>query len=192
MIRLFKNKRCHIKSIVLLIFVFLLGISHSFSLVYEPLSETWLSSSINNFHVVEPGIYRGSQPSEEAFKNLKQHYNVITILCLRSGQEHNEWERKIVEELGMRFINIAMKGSEKQSKEKLEKCLDIIRKKSNQPIFVHCQAGKDRTGLVFAAYRIKYHRWSLQDALTEMLAYGYDRACCSAMEESLIDWNRSR
>ena len=151
-----------------------------------------LSHSIPNFHIVAPNIMRSAQPSEENFKILKEHYNVKTILNLRDNKQHSEWEKKVVEKLGMKYINIPMSGTKKQSKEKIEKCLAIISNRSNQPILVHCLAGKDRTGLVFAAYRIKYDNWSFNDALVEMFAYGYNQAHCFILRESLIEWNNWR
>jgi len=32
--------------------------------------------------------------------------------------------------------------------------------------------------MICAAYRIEYDNWSLKDALSEMLTYGYIRSCC--------------
>ena len=38
-----------------------------------------LVHEIFNFHVVSPGVMRGSQPSEEGFIMLKEYYNVRRI-----------------------------------------------------------------------------------------------------------------
>jgi len=151
-----------------------------------------LAHNIFNFHIVAPGVMRGSQPSEGDFRILREHYNVKTILNLREDKTHNKKEKRQVEELGMNFINIPMNGKEKQSIEKIERCLSIISDESNKPIFVHCRSGKDRTGLIFAAYRIKYDDWDLKDALTEMFAYGFDQDYCANLEKSLIEWNNWR
>lgn len=148
-----------------------------------------LVHSILNFHIVEPDVMRGSQPSEDGFRMLKEGYNVRTILCLRHNKQHNQWEKDVVEKLGMNFINIPMSAAKKQNIEKIEHALSIINNEANQPIFVHCHGGKDRTGLIFAAYRIKYSHWSLEEALTEMLAYGYDQDRFSNLRESLTEWN---
>lgn len=45
---------------------------------------------------------------------------------------------------------------------------------ANQPVFVHCRHGQDRTGIVVAAYRMKVDKWSLPDAETEMQAFGFN------------------
>lgn len=147
-----------------------------------------LVREINNFHVVTPSIMRGSQPSEEGLRLLKNYCGVKTILSLNNDRQHNRWEKSITAKLDMNFINIPMEGNKEQSIETIERCLEIIHDSANQPIFVHCQAGKDRTGLIFAAYRIKYDHWSLKDVLMEMLVYGYDRGCCENLEKSLMKW----
>ena len=144
---------------------------------------------IFNFHVVAPGIMRSSQPSEAGLKLLKDYCGIKTILNLRDDQEKVEWERQIAEKLGIDFINIPMNGGQKQGAEKIEQCLNIMRDKARQPVLVHCWGGKDRTGMICAAYRMKYENWSLADALFEMLTYGYSRSCCFQLEESLFAWD---
>ncbi len=162
---------------------------NSYCLAKKPVYDkpVWLSRVIFNFHVITPDIMRGSQPSEEGLRLLR-NCGVKTILNLRSHREDIEREKAIAEKLGLNFINIPMHGNMEQGAEIIEQCLDIINDKSNQPIFVHCLGGKDRTGLIFAAYRIKYDNWTLDDALMEMLAYGYDRIRFFNLEESLIKW----
>ena len=113
-----------------------------------------------NFRFVTRSVMRGGQPTEEGLRRLAYDYNVNTILSFRRNQRHNDWERSIAESLGMTFINIPMYHKEMQSINKIDMCLDIIADKTNQPIFVHCYLGKDRTGLIFAAYRIKYDNWN--------------------------------
>ncbi len=147
---------------------------------------------IFNFHIVAPGVMRGSQPSQANLKLLKDYCGVKTILSLRNDNENVAWERQLVEKLGMDYINIPMNASQKQPAEKIEQCINLMHDTSRQPVFVHCQAGKDRTGMVCAAYKIKYDNWSLENSLFEMLAYGYSRSCCLQLEESLSEWNSRR
>lgn len=154
--------------------------------------EVSFTRQIFNFHVVAPGIMRGSQPSAEALGLLRDYCGVKTILSLRPQEAAGEWEQEKVEALGMKFVRLPMDGSEEQAPETIDACLAVLTDKANQPVFVHCQAGKDRTGLVCAAYRMAYDSWSLQDAVREMLVYGYDRGCCSNLEKSLAAWNERR
>ncbi len=147
-----------------------------------------LSKEIQRYHVVAPGIIRGAQPTDAAFKLLKKNAGVKTIVDLRNEKDLIKKEKKLVEGQGMRFISIPMNGTQEQSPQVINSVLSIITDKARQPIFVHCAAGKDRTGMVFAAYRMKYDHWSQDKAVQEMLSYGYDRKCCSNLEKSLTKW----
>lgn len=143
---------------------------------------------IFNFHVISPGIMRGSQPSESDLRLLRDCAGVKTVLSLRNDEQAVAWEKVVVERLGMKFVNIPMSGRAYQNELTIEGCLAIMHEQSCQPLFVHCRAGKDRTGMIAAAYRIKYHGWSIEQAVKEMVLYGFDRINCSALEESLLKW----
>jgi protein tyrosine/serine phosphatase len=118
---------------------------------------------------------------------LKEFFGLKTILSLRDSTENMDWEEREAGRLGIDFINIAMDTAQEQPVEKIKECLDIITDKERQPIFVHCHGGKDRTGLIFAAYRMKYDRWGIEDAYKEMLAYGYNENYYK-LNESLRRW----
>lgn len=146
---------------------------------------------IFNFHIIEPGIIRGGQPNEEGFKILKESCGIKTILNLRGdSQENIAWEKKIAQNLGITFINIPIDNINEKSIGLIDQCLNIISNKTNQPIFIHCQAGKDRTGLISAAYRIKYCNWSIKEALAEMFINGYDKRF-SNFKQALLDWTNN-
>ena len=143
--------------------------------------------NIANFHVVTPEILRGGQPTKEGLIILKEYFDLKTILNLRDDKAEVERERKVAEGLGLDFINIPMDTGEEQSIEKIQEALDIITDKKRQPIYVHCHGGKDRTGLVFAAYRIKYDHWGLEGAYKEWLAYGFNENYFN-LNKSLRKW----
>ena len=44
----------------------------------------------------------------------------------------------------------------------------------NQPVYVHCALGQDRTGVVVAAYRMDVDGWSFEDAEKEMQSFGFN------------------
>ena len=46
-------------------------------------------------------------------------------------------------------------------------------KAADRPIYVHCEHGKDRTGLVIALYRVRYDGWTPERAAAEMAAMGH-------------------
>lgn len=43
------------------------------------------------------------------------------------------------------------------------------------PVLVHCEHGEDRTGLVIAAYRVLFPKWTKEEAMHEALIFGYRR-----------------
>ncbi|MFH1888938.1 MAG: dual specificity protein phosphatase family protein [Candidatus Omnitrophota bacterium] len=157
--------------------------------------ELTLPRDIFNFHIVDPGVMRGSQPSAKTLKALKEYYGVKTVLSLHNDVAVNKWEQRVVEELGMEFINIPLDASLEQKPQTIEQAIEILGNKDNQPIFAHCKEGKDRTGLILAAYRIKYDNWSQEEALMEMHAYGYNPLRYPNLKDSLSywdDWRKGR
>ena len=51
--------------------------------------------------------------------------------------------------------------------------LEIVSDSNNTPVFVHCQYGADRTGVMCAIYRIAVQGWSKEDAIEEMTKGGF-------------------
>lgn len=51
--------------------------------------------------------------------------------------------------------------------------LQIVTKKENQPVLVHCRHGSDRTGTMCASYKICVQGWDKEAAITEMERGGY-------------------
>jgi len=143
---------------------------------------------ITNFHMVTPGILRGAQPNDQALGYLKSIASVKTVLNLRNETNLVAHEKQVVESLGMTYISIPMIGTNAQDPGAIDAALAVLTSQGLQPVFIHCMAGKDRTGLVLAAYRVRYEHWLLDDAIQEMLLYGYDRGCCSNLESSLKLW----
>jgi len=175
MLRYMKN------CIVILVFLFFVGLSGCSS----PNSN---SLGIVRFDEVAPNIMRGGLPSKKGFQILKEQYDVKTILSLCCNQKLNKKEKDLVENLGVEFISIPIDAQNKQGLDKIERCLNIISDTGRQPVFIHCLLGKDRTGLICAAYRTKVQKWNFSDSFKEMLSYGYDQARYYKLKESLIDW----
>lgn len=50
---------------------------------------------------------------------------------------------------------------------------DIVKRSETGGVAFHCKSGKDRTGLVAAYLRIRYQRWTVNDAIAEMRRNGH-------------------
>lgn len=131
-----------------------------------------LSSEISNFQIVGAELWRGGQPTLNAFTLLKES-GAKTIISLREDQPAVQKEREIVTALGMDYFAIPIRPFAIPEEEAIDFFLDIVSDRENQPCFVHCLHGMDRTGLVVAIYRMQVHNWSFEEAHEELLKMGF-------------------
>jgi uncharacterized protein (TIGR01244 family) len=125
---------------------------------------------IPNFHQVNEHVYRGGQPTSAAWPELAK-MGVKTVIDLRREDEHSTAEEaKSVAAAGMKYVNVPMKGVVEPTNEQIAKVLSILN--TNEPVFVHCKRGADRTGTVIACYRIGHDGWQRKQALNEAKSFG--------------------
>ena len=117
---------------------------------------------------VAPGILRGAQPEPEGYTTLKA-MGVRTVISLRT----NHGERKAIEAAGMRYVEIPISLWKDVDPAALQDALSVMTDPANQPVFVHCSRGVDRTGVVVAVYRMEVDGWSEAEAEAEMEAFGF-------------------
>lgn len=124
-----------------------------------------------NFHQVNANLFRGGQPKEGGFQRLAS-LGIKTVVNLRDDDERARQEEAEVKAAGMRYFNTPLDGLGRPSEEKVERILAIISAPENQPVFVHCKRGSDRTGTVIAVYRIAHDGWTSEQAKAEAKRYG--------------------
>jgi protein tyrosine/serine phosphatase len=121
---------------------------------------------IPRWGVLAEGLYRGGQPTEKGFQFLKEK-GIKTIVNLRA--EDNS-EEKIVEKLGMKYIQIPVPEARPWSQipnAAIAKYFELVDNPNNYPIFFHCRRGADRTGALAALYRVALQKWDTQKAYKE-------------------------
>jgi tyrosine-protein phosphatase SIW14 len=128
-------------------------------------------AELPNFHQVNQQLYRGGQPKVGGLRKLKD-LGVKTIVNLRGEDRHTRAESEEAHALGLGYYSIALPGFSRPKDEEVGRVLDIINAPENQPIFIHCHHGKDRTGTIIACYRISHDGWSAEQAKDEALRYG--------------------
>ena len=129
-------------------------------------SSAAISNDIDNFEFVSKGLWRGAQPSRKAIAKLAES-GVKTIIDLRLAGSGVEDEALVAKQYGISYVNIPM-GFGNPSMGDVARFLAIVTKPSNQPKFVHCRQGADRTGTVIGVFRILHDHWSFTEAYNEM------------------------
>jgi protein tyrosine/serine phosphatase len=128
-------------------------------------------AGLPNFHKVDDHVYRGAQPTPQGFRNLAS-LGIRTVVDLR-GPEHSEAaEKKIVEEDGMRYVGIPMRGMTSPTDKQISDALKLMNDPASGPVFIHCRRGADRTGAVIACYRISHDHWDTARAQDEANNFG--------------------
>ena len=144
-------------------------------------------AGLPKFGRINDSLYRGAQPYAQGLEQLKK-LGITTIIDLRGEDPHKvDWERKQAQALGIRFIHLPVSGWSTPSNEQVAQFLSIFRGKTDEKVFVHCRFGEDRTGVFIASYRIAFDHWSSEQALSEMLAFGFNRLWHPSMASYIRD-----
>ncbi len=143
-----------------------------------------------NFETVSPDLYRGGQPTAIGMQQLKA-MGVKTIVSLRHNHSQVLWEQQEADSLGLKFKRIPLDGLHKLSPAKIKEFLTTVRDPDNQPVFVHCQWGLDRTGALVGIYRQEVQKWSAKDAYDEMVALGFEKKY-AWLADSVFDYEEDR
>jgi protein tyrosine/serine phosphatase len=124
-----------------------------------------------NFHQVNANLYRGGQPKEGGFERLAS-LGIKTVINLRDADGQARAEEKLARAAGLHYFNIPLDTFGKPGDEKIDSVLALLNASENQPFFVHCKRGSDRTGTVIAIYRISHDGWTSEQAKAEAKRYG--------------------
>jgi tyrosine-protein phosphatase SIW14 len=128
---------------------------------------------INHAGRINDNLYRGAQPKNQGFSELKK-LGITTVIDLR-GEDRQavDWERQQVESLGMRFVTIPVGGMSAPTDQQVVQFLSLLRDQPHHKVFVHCYYGEDRTGVFVASYRMALEKWPAAQALKEMYLFGF-------------------
>ena len=152
-------------------------------------------AGLANFSEVSSGVYRGARPETIGdFNDLKKR-GIKTVIDLQGGDildsdfgsiagimepgESPQWiafEKRSIENLGMNFVNVPVNALDSVNSVQgygIGKVIAMMADVANLPIYVHCEHGVDRTGLVIALYRVVDQKWKRQAAHDEMVEMGH-------------------
>ena len=139
---------------------------------------------IERFQKVIKDLYRGGAPSIQDVKDLKDNYKINKIVSL--DKYSGESISRICKLLNINHIKVYIDGSRKS----LLNCFKHDIKKlllDDGPTFLHCAAGKDRTGMLIAVFKCKYLNEDPEDAIKEAEDLGFG----IGVDEKYIDMFKS-
>ena len=129
---------------------------------------------VHHFDEVIPGVlYRSAQPDTERWPVLRDEYKIRTVVNFRfddPGDESMIFEKEFCKANNIKLVRLALDDNP-PTEEELKTFLDIVKNPANQPVLVHCELGRSRTGVMVAAYRIKGNGWSAEKAIEESRNY---------------------
>lgn len=126
---------------------------------------------LRDFHQVDANVCRGRQPSDEGFQALSK-MGVKTIIDMRGGFIHLPREKKVVNGLGMQYVEERFSGIFAPRDEQVAKLLAVMEDPASTPVFVHCRRGADRVGVLIACYRMAHDHWTNEQAYQEARQLG--------------------
>ena len=122
---------------------------------------------LSNFYEVTTNLYRGAQPTAGGMTELKA-MGIKTVLNLRTFHS----DTHLVSSGDLKLARLHMKPWHAED-EDVVAFLKIVGNTNNLPVFVHCQRGADRTGMICAMYRVVICGWTKDAAIQEMKEGGF-------------------
>ena len=131
---------------------------------------TFSNIKIKNFGQMDERFFRGAQPKETDYKDLAS-LGIKTVIDLRDNPK--DYEKPMVEALGMHYINIPMSDKDYPREEQIEAFMKLANDPATGKFFVHCAGGRHRTGVVGAVYRFNKYHWNYDQVYKEMKDYDF-------------------
>jgi len=158
-----------------------LGITAALLLLAAPLP-SWSQTSTNrpaawaqrleiigveNCYQVTTNLYRGAQPTFEGMTHLQKHGIRLIVNLRMLRNDHHELHGTSIKHLDVNMVPWHATTAD------VVQFLKAVTNTNNQPVFVHCERGADRTGFMCAMYRIAVCGWAKEDAIAEMKEGGF-------------------
>ena len=162
-------------------------------LLANPLVSFAATPDLPNFSQVNANLYRGGDPTEPGLEHLKE-IGVKTIINLQGGDLDSIYapivvftepgelasaiqnEEEAVTQLRMTYRSYPLDSLGPVNLSENTTVSQILKDIENpilQPVYVHCQHGKDRTGMIVAIERVEVEGWSKAKARQEWIADGH-------------------
>ncbi|MFA5363355.1 MAG: dual specificity protein phosphatase family protein [Candidatus Omnitrophota bacterium] len=152
--------------IPLFLFIFLSGCAY-LGYLKDPFTD------IPAFSQVNENLYRGGYPKPSGYARLRA-IGIKTIVNLSNDTgKRYAYEQNITREYGITLIRIPLSVYEWPEDEKVLTFLKAALTPENQPVFVHCTSGRDRTGAMIAVYKVVVESVTIKKAYKEAVNHGF-------------------
>src|ERR1044072_4519749 len=91
--------------------------------------------TIKNFGQMDERFFRGGQPKENDYQQLAA-LGIKTVIDLQDNP--TGYEKRDVEALGMKYVNIPMSGSHYPESAKIDEFLKLVDDPATGKFYVHC------------------------------------------------------
>ena len=146
------------------------------------------------FAVVQADVlYRSAQPTTGQIGHLIDEIGLRTVLIVREGSS-----RRIPDEVsyargrGIDVVHIPIKSRQPVPDDQIEIFFRCVDSADSRPVLIHCSAGRHRTGYLCALYRIERQGWTVQQAIDEMLSFGFNTESQAKVLEQLRNYKPGR
>ena len=124
---------------------------------------------------VTSSLARGSRIDKpKGYENLKADgFKSIVDLTLEGTKD-----AKLAPAAGLKTFNVKILDNAAPTNAQMKQFLDFVTNPANQPVYIHCEAGKGRTGVAAAVYRMAVAQppdtkgWSSEKAIAEAKTFG--------------------
>ena len=141
---------------------------------HGPIDHPAPGTTIIRFGQVDANVYRGSKPHTEADFRFLRSKHIRYILDVRFLPLLAAPEARNARQNGIGFLTSPMNGSPVAPSERhVNRILLILRNNRYQPIYFHCDLGRDRTSLIAALYDINFLGYSKEVAWQQMKQFGF-------------------
>jgi protein tyrosine/serine phosphatase len=126
--------------------------------------------TIKNFGQMDDRFFRGAQPKENDYSQLAA-LGIKTVIDLQI--ETKDYEKRQVEALGMKYVNIPMSDKDYPETSQIDEFLKLVNDPATGKFYVHCAGGRHRTGVMGAVYRFNQYNWNYDQVYAEMKKFDF-------------------
>ncbi len=128
---------------------------------------------VENFGVVDKGLYRSAAPKNLAEYKALAKLGVKTIINMQGDEKKAKQGEAWAKAAGIKQVWLPLSGFWAPKESTVQKIQKLMNDKSARPLLFHCAHGRERTGVQAGLYRVFTQKWPAKKAYKEMKDYGF-------------------